>query len=228
MFEIVLGECVMRIVPFTDSQRELLERFEAAGGCVEYVIIEPQDSDPRWERVHRRAAVAAVEFIILKNTNSFSNMDLVDYGKVESTWGQVVTLRQFMGEHWNAPRQLLIMYTCLEDTGQSMPVCAGDKPVRSNVVTPQHREDFSSRGYAYAFSDPPYRLHVSPAEVQILFDAINNALFPDLGDPKTRILEWPGTWSTFFDAGNEWWGAYMWTVERPNKQIVCVAASATD
>jgi hypothetical protein len=43
------------------------------------------------------------------------------------------------------------------------------------------------------------------------------------------IDQWKTDWSTYFDAGHEWWASFLWSLARPNtNNIVVIAASSTD
>ena len=55
----------------------------------------------------------------------------------------------------------------------------------------------------------------------------------DLPDPRytehLRVHEWPTDWSTFFDAGKDWWGTFCWSVEHlEGGWITVIGASSTD
>jgi hypothetical protein len=83
-----------------------------------------------------------------------------------------------------------------------------------------------SAGYAYAFSDPPYRLQLEPPELNGLFVEINRELF---GTGNLDIVEWSTDWSSYFDAGHEWWGAFLWTVKPSERDhMIAIGASSTD
>lgn len=44
-----------------------------------------------------------------------------------------------------------------------------------------------------------------------------------------RIHRWPTDWSSYFAAGHEWWGAFLWTVEDTrNEWTTVIGASSTD
>ena len=81
-------------------------------------------------------------------------------------------------------------------------------------------------GFAYAFCSPPYTLRISYAELEELFlDVVHHAL----GDPDehAEIWSWDTEWSPYFDAGREWWGTGLWTVD-VDGAVVATLASATD
>jgi hypothetical protein len=81
--------------------------------------------------------------------------------------------------------------------------------------------------YWKAFSDPPYRLAMPRDDARAVFDLLNETLFPDL--PTWSLYRWSDDWSNYFDAGREWWGAYLWTLIAPDRQrAVWIGASTTD
>lgn len=46
---------------------------------------------------------------------------------------------------------------------------------------------------------------------------------------QLHIYEWSTDWSTYFNAGHEWWGAYCYTILDPQKgSLTMLAASTTD
>jgi hypothetical protein len=82
-------------------------------------------------------------------------------------------------------------------------------------------------GLLFAFTDPPYTLRARPDEADGWWDLVSRELFNNYQD--VAIARWTDDWSTYFDAGHEWWGAYWWTVHnRAREWMVVVAASATD
>jgi hypothetical protein len=83
-------------------------------------------------------------------------------------------------------------------------------------------------GYKTAFFHPPYGLQGSPTEKAELFASINGYVLG--ADPeRAEIFSWSTDWSNYFEAGQEWWGAFYWTIHPANLQrMVVVAASSTD
>lgn len=85
--------------------------------------------------------------------------------------------------------------------------------------------------FAYAFSNPPYKLLARPTEVQDLFDEITRFIVP--ADQHTTILDWTSTRlpdsSGYFASGMEWWGAFLFTNHRPaTGRLTAIAASTSD
>lgn len=83
-------------------------------------------------------------------------------------------------------------------------------------------------GYLTAFIETPYNINLEKTEAIELFDQINLSLFGGIDD-ELEVYDWSGDWTDYFDAGNEWWGAFLWTVRRPSSErIVWIGASTTD
>jgi len=85
--------------------------------------------------------------------------------------------------------------------------------------------------YAFAFSAPPYSLHLSLEEVQSCFAAINDVILP-LGEPAV-IYDWSAKdlvpLDPYFEAGAEWWGMFLFTIHHPGlSQMVVISGSSTD
>ena len=97
------------------------------------------------------------------------------------------------------------------------------------------REKSAAENYVYAFTDPPYPLMIPgsvnrlpEADILWFFNDINKFLF-DSFQVELVIYAWSADWSDYFDAGDEWWGSFLWTVYNPQQNcIVVVAASTTD
>ena len=60
-----------------------------------------------------------------------------------------------------------------------------------------------------------------------LFDSLNAKLFCDL--EKLTIYRWGTNCSDYFDAGEEWWGTFFWTIYSPQHDwYVGILGSTTD
>lgn len=85
--------------------------------------------------------------------------------------------------------------------------------------------------FAYAFSSPPYPLLARPSEIEHLFLAVRNFILPP--NCTHEISDWssprlPET-STYFDAGAEWWGVFLFTIYIPGlRRLTAIAGSASD
>ena len=84
------------------------------------------------------------------------------------------------------------------------------------------------KGYAYAFSDPPHALRATQEDIHSLFRSLSQHLFNNLYF-GLGVYEWATDWSSYFDAGHEWWGGFLWTIQVPTTgRFVGITASATD
>lgn len=91
---------------------------------------------------------------------------------------------------------------------------------------PADMDDFV-REYTYAFTDPPYGIRCSDDEDKhALCSQTIARLFGDISD--FTIRKWSTDWSNYFDAGNEWWGAFLWTLVSADGRGWWVGASSTD
>ncbi|AMR25991.1 hypothetical protein A0257_01995 [Hymenobacter psoromatis] len=101
-------------------------------------------------------------------------------------------------------------------------------------------------GLAYALLNPPYGLRFARAgrfanaeyaasETQFYDQLLRDylALFLGVRQPDDvgvlTIFAWSDDWSNYFEAGQEWWGAFCWTVyDARMGTIAFLAASSTD
>ncbi len=84
-------------------------------------------------------------------------------------------------------------------------------------------------GYKPAFFHPPHGLDGGVSGNLHLFQSLNSHVLGDTEHTSLTIWSWSTDCSSCFDDGHEWWGAFLWTVARPDREtIVVIAASATD
>lgn len=83
------------------------------------------------------------------------------------------------------------------------------------------------RKYTYAFTDPPHGIRCRDQDEKLgVCSQTLTRLFGDLSE--FTIREWSTDWSNYFDAGNEWWGAFLWTLVSDESRGWWVGASTTD
>jgi len=81
--------------------------------------------------------------------------------------------------------------------------------------------------YTYAFVDPPYPIRCSSTDEKLSrCSQAMTRLFGDLSEFTMR--KWSTNWSNYFDAGNEWWGAFLWTLASDDGRGWWIGASTTD
>lgn len=146
--------------------------------------------------------------------------------------GERITVREFLGWQYDARNDCLVLrgrqsghyndyftYPYLLDA-----YCLTDK----SILEEQWDADLQvGQGFAYAFSEPPYTMRYGDRrEFNTLFRGLCFALFGGLSD-DLEIYRWDTHWSNYFDAGREWWGAFLWTVQRPGSSNIAVIAGST-
>ena len=83
------------------------------------------------------------------------------------------------------------------------------------------------REYTYAFTNPPYGIRCADNdEKRAVCLQTMRRLFGDLSDFEVR--KWSTDWSNYFEAGNEWWGAFLWTLISNDGRGWWIGASSTD
>lgn len=81
--------------------------------------------------------------------------------------------------------------------------------------------------YVYALTDPPYSLQCGgDEEKRAVGVRAPKTLLGDVN--KFSIRKWSNDWSNYFDAGNEWWGAFLWTLVSDDGEGWWIGASTTD
>jgi hypothetical protein len=187
---------------------DLLERYYAAGGVLDYVMLHPTQGGVPFE-LHSAAALAGLKAICrrrgwtLQPSNCAiqvaSNSFQIRYGEARLT-GDRISFRSFWGTDDVAWKPLGERTWAIPDVD----------------------------GYKTAFFVPPHGLQGSADEHQRLFSQINRHLFGSCPE-QAEIYLWSTDWSNYFDDGNEWWGAFYWTISPADSQrLIVIGASATD
>jgi hypothetical protein len=84
-------------------------------------------------------------------------------------------------------------------------------------------------GFKTAFFLPPYGLQKPEDRNVALFEQLKDCLFGDAQENDLVIYSWSNQCSGYFDAGLEWWGAFLWTIARHDAStIALIGASSTD
>jgi hypothetical protein len=181
-----------------------IDAYGAAGGVLDYVIFDstavPSPAD------HQAVARLAMDDIRLKLEKHPSAFRL----RVDTTpeVPRVIAVRDFVGPFYDWQTEELID-----------PWVKGCRESKGALIT---------HGYADAFLDPPYRLRLTLREATSLFQTINRELFGGLSD-ELVVRSWPTDWSSYFEAGLDWWGSFYWTVySGRTKRLVVIGASTTD
>jgi hypothetical protein len=155
----------------------------------------------------------------------------------EKMTSQKITLKQFFGPAYVVDdRRLIVRGETIRnkffyaDEANETPEKAVRFPLSAKAIQGDKDlyDGYIVNGYAQAFTNPVHPYKGKKVDMLRFFDEVNEVLFDDFSDDVT-ILQWSTDWSSFFEPGKEWWGAYWWTLYNKSKnQVIVIAASATD
>lgn len=130
--------------------------------------------------------------------------------------------------------------TVIEKISAEELLCSTEEPQKENTdgAVPYHGKctDGGRIPYRYAFLEPPHGTGQVRRNGSLLrdrygsedFDTVNNALFPE-GTEELEIHEWSTDWSSYFDAGHEWWGTLCYSIyDKKLNRYTVIMASSTD
>jgi hypothetical protein len=199
--------------------KDLLEKAARAVIIIDYVLIDCEVAEMNAE-THRDAAIFALYVLAARLDAYFEpilqarNEKREKYFQIkvnpEKAQGERISLERFLGQAYEIEQQKTVSVWNKNADGSEI----------SKIG--------STKGYAEAFSHTPYNVQMKLEDINTLFEDINNAAFGGLRQ-DLEVYEWSNDWSTYFDAGNEWWGSFLWTVKHPTQNvIVAIGASTTD
>jgi hypothetical protein len=192
---------MLKVANLSSECTTALEAYEAAVGVINFEVFKaPDDLEP--EALHRQATLQAHEL-------------LQEELRSEPIVLARIPASEFLGVISTSVGVFDRPETFLEAKAHALATTG------SFSMSP-------SDGFLYTFSDTPYGLGLSSSEAQAMFDTICEGLFGRFED-DLEILRWSNDWSSYFDAGHEWWGAFWWTIHnRTRNTVIVVSASSTD
>ncbi|MBV9851394.1 MAG: hypothetical protein JO250_17125 [Armatimonadetes bacterium] len=228
-----------QVHPAPDLAR-LIRDYEGRGGVLMFAFF--SDDFPRLPEpeLHREAAIATLQAFAERNERYFAQeavvqafinagLDPETHFRVttqpEKAQGREITIAEFVGPLYEVGSHRLLLRGRTRNHLNHY-FFAGEPESPGTV-----REipgGMTGYGYAYAFTEPPYNLRGTSEEINTLFLSMNVQLFQDFEEAVT-FYEWSTDWSTYFDAGHEWWGAFLWTVHNTKTNLILgIGASTTD
>lgn len=196
---------VSRIKP--DSELDaLLGDIESDGVVLDFAFyesVEPQEYDS-----HFRAARDFLDECYKRYKYFHVPLDIAEYPSLKNC-----------AYKWN-PEELIgtrVSFTEFWGTDYTAPI--GDKA----------RSDAFADGFKTAFFLPPYGLDKPFEQSAILFGRLSDRLLGDVRRDELQIYSWSKQCSGYFDDGLQWWGAFLWTIARPDTAVISlIGASSTD
>ncbi|MDF1660714.1 MAG: hypothetical protein P1V97_03025 [Planctomycetota bacterium] len=146
--------------------------------------------------------------------------------------GERISLREFLGWHYDSEQDCLVLRS--RNSAHLNEYFTRPYLINATCLTDYSilEDQWDARleigeGFAYALSNPPYNMRYSdPCEFNTLFQGLCFALFGGLSE-ELIIYRWDTNWSNYFDAGREWWGTFLWTIQRPGSSSISVIAGST-
>ena len=195
----------MREVQPSLEAAEVLKRFTDAGGVLHFVFFDCSEETENvfTETTHREAVIAGM-YVLRERFGAYTKITAVKPRITqESVWR-------------------------FEVDSSKLSTLSGRRISKVEFFGDGIRERWAGSGFAYAFTDTPYGLWIKAPEVDRLFEDVCSTVLGSVTD-DTIIFEWPTDWSSFFDAGHEWWGSFLWSLGQPAAgRIIVIAASTTD
>ena len=245
----------MRHIDPPEDIAHLLREFEGIGGVIEYVFFTPDAEETvdwqahllaillayeRWDAEYRQRSRCNLHYTQNNKElpDDYPPAAIKEHGRLytlaiergfqaclDKLTGESVTPYQFLG------RTFQLGYLPLppgQKSGALRPNLMDMRDELKRLNAPVQPASTFDKGYAYAFSNPPYNLQADGDTRLQIFRGLNYAAFSDFA-PDVGIYQWTTDWCGYFDAGNEWWGSFLWTVHNPARNfVVVIAASATD
>lgn len=200
------------------EQKTVLKHFSDAGGVVDFAFFDctEKTENVQSESTHREAVVAAM-FVLQQRYGAYTKFTSlnpriwkeavwriqVDSSRSGNLQGKRISKMEFLGNGCDHERGGLV-----GEWGSSW------------------LNEFS--GFAYAFASTPHPLRVKGQQLNDLFEQVKSFVLGGVTD-ESIIYAWPTDWSSYFDAGHEWWGSFLWSLGHlTTGRIVVIAASTTD
>ncbi len=213
----------MREADLPEVVQELLRRFKAVGGTLNYVVLEVDSSITDPAALHRQAVLDTFRVLRGRSPGSWNTPAsarglsylLAGGGdRYASEWGDEPrrlgrlsgrrgTVREFLGHD--------------RKRGVDLPDWPPDEPA----------EPQPTAGYGLAFSSPPNGLNAGPEEIERLYTEINEHLFGNFRD-DVDVYRWSFAWTSYWKGLEEWRGSlvWTWTAHRPaSNWVIGIRAS---
>mgnify|MGYP000992117015 CR=1 FL=1 len=218
------------IAPPPDLQN-LLDRYRAWGGRVDYVLLRGKVPPTMTsESLHHEAAVRFLEAMHHRRLRETKGSFFITFD-ADKARGLPISTPQFVG----SSRDRRGFFDVFRQDPSSY---AGAFCSRPYDVSPG-REEVA----AWRSSQEPPRASASPPReqetegnyqqiarqmVQSLFEDINTGLFGDLNDSRIEVWAWSSDWSNYFDWESGYpEEAYLWTVDVPAKKWIVALGTST-
>lgn len=220
-------------IDYSPAQSALLKKYERSGVVVDTAVLQLRSVGKDQYQMLKMAALSGMQVFAERYRLEFQQhnpgKDIADYFSIQidpdiELSGQHISFEAFLGPGFDIRENQLKLFS----------------------YNPQARILYHSvtEGFVKALLDPPHSIGQSgdPADPkylhqltqdlsQMLRDYLREILhLENLNETSHLVIyQWSDDWSNYFDAGQEWWGTFFWTVYDTQRQTVAViGASTTD
>lgn len=191
----------MREASLDEPLESALRQLANDGVIVDFIVLEADDQALPIEAIHRAAATAGMPILSERNVK------------------EIESRRQRFNDRRGLDPSDMLFFT-------HRPFWRLTFEAAKASATHESVDGFL-KDYWQAFSNSPQGPQLPEGEVAKRFDEINLLLFGELA--QWSIMRWSTDWSSYFEAGLEWWGAFLWTlVSSDRRRAIWAGASTTD
>lgn len=187
----------------------------SAGAALNFGLVRVEPGGAAEEPVHRRAAIDGVAAFLLSWAAELDQVSAPNAPDLAVFW------------RGRAAEAATVDPDSLSGRRLSLSQFYGWDPAAS---LPRDLVNGLPWGFVRALLAPPYGVDPGRAgyagERELLTAVIHDVLLSPTA--ATPVWEWDGDWCSYFDAGNERWGATAWTMKVREDAILVIGASTTD
>lgn len=212
-----------------NSNQSLLDHYNALGSVLDihYFTIEQRDETDY--HISLQAVVTAMRMIFKvrggwpwKISADAPEDNAIYEGMMPE--GQIISFADLLGPGYNLATGEVQLFTYYEN-GKGTSIEEG---LTHALLNPPY-------GFKLMDTDEKYTIEYGHREQKRMTEFFNSFLNEALGIKDVNdtghlvIYKWSDDWSSYFDEGKEWWGAFCWSVlDKETNKIIVIAASATD
>lgn len=220
-------------IDYSPTQTALLEKYEQAGVVVDTAVLQLRAVGKDQYQMSKIAAISGMQVFAERYRLDFQQYnpgkDIADYFSIQidpdaEPSGQHISFEEFLGPGFDLRANQLKLFS-YNPQSRILYHAVTDGFVKA-LLDPPH-----SIGESGDPADPEYLRRLTQQLTQMLRDYLREILHLENFRETDHLViyQWSDDWSNYFDAGQEWWGTFFWTVYDTQRQTVTViGASSTD
>ncbi len=198
---------------------QLFAFLAGSNSCLEVVVLQPENNEPV-EPEARHAQAVKSAFSVFEARHRWLRVTS-DYSRMRS---EQITALAFVDARFDIEKRRLAWGGYGTDSWPGY-FWAGDARIKRNRILPEPSFAGLAAAFWLSLGHSPCLSHAQAEQgflalVDTLFDGFSHTL---------DIRQWSTDWSSFFDEGERWEAAFLWSVYNPQSgQFVVIAASVQD